>query len=73
MKLKPCPFCGNTPDEDSHYINQGTKWGGILCCILGPEVRTSYQKWPYFKEAAIKEWNTRAPLSVCATNSEEAE
>ncbi len=64
MKLKPCPFCGNTPDEDSHYINQGTKWGGILCCILGPEVRTSYQKWPYFKEAAIKEWNTRAPLSL---------
>ena len=58
-KLKPCPFCGVTPDEDSHYINQGTKWGGILCCIEGPEVRTSYKAWPFFKQDAIDAWNDR--------------
>lgn len=59
--LKPCPFCGQTPDEDSHYVNQGTKWGGILCCIEGPEVRTGYKPWPHWKDAAVKEWNTRTP------------
>jgi hypothetical protein len=58
-KLKPCPFCGVTPDEDSHYTNQGTKWGGILCCIEGPEVRTSYKAWPFFKQDAIDAWNDR--------------
>lgn len=58
--LLPCPFCGNIPDGDSHYINQGTKWGGILCCIEGPDVRTDYKPWPHFKTEAIAAWNTRA-------------
>jgi hypothetical protein len=59
--LKECPFCGRTPNEDDHYTNQGTKWGGIQCCIEGPEVHTEYKKWPHWKEDAIEAWNTRTP------------
>lgn len=63
-ELLPCPFCGTVPnleDDAYHYQNQGNKWGGIRCCIDGPEVRTNYKPWPHWKDEAIKEWNTRAP------------
>lgn len=59
VELLPCPFCGRAPDEDDHYLNQGTKCGGILCCIEGPEVRAGYDAWPAWKERAIIAWNTR--------------
>ena len=58
-KLKDCPFCGEVPPKDSYYVNQGTKWGGVQCCIDGPEVRTGYQNWPAWKQDAIEAWNTR--------------
>jgi len=56
-KLKPCPFCGNTPS--TFDTNQGTKWGFVVCCIQGPEVRTSYKPEEHWREDAIRSWNDR--------------
>lgn len=70
--LRECPFCGEIPSADSHYMNQGDKWGGVQCnncTAAGPEVRTSYQLWPGWKDAAIKEWNTRADDSLRNQNA----
>lgn len=72
VELKSCPFCGETPDAESHYVNQGTKWGGIQCCIEGPEVRTNYKEWPAWKDNAIEAWNTRVP-DITALQNELAE
>ena len=63
-KMKPCPFCGGTPNPDNPYTfqcSQGDKWGSVVCCCAGPEVRTGYDTsddapW---HEDAIKEWNKR--------------
>ena len=58
-ELLPCPFCGNAPTD--FYMNQGFKWGGVRCCIDGPEVRTGYDETEdvaWHKEA-IEEWNRR--------------
>lgn len=62
-ELKPCPFCGSTPSEDSHTLTDGGfKYGAIACgCgAIGPDVRTGYKQWPEWKEAAVAEWNERA-------------
>jgi len=59
-ELKPCPFCGKTPRPDDYYTDGAGKWGGIQCCIYGPDVRTHYEDWPAWKDRAIEEWNTRA-------------
>lgn len=43
--VKPCPFCGATPDIDdpnTFRASQGDKWGAMVCCCEGPEVRTGY-------------------------------
>ena len=63
-KILPCPFCGQTPDinDDAHFkVTQGGKWGSLVCCCEGPEVRTGYQELSHWKAAAIEEWNTRVP------------
>ena len=67
--LKPCPFCGETPDitNPATFIDhQGTKWGSVQCCALGPEVRTGYDvsKNAPWHEDAIAAWNTRAAPMV---------
>src|SRR5687767_8078076 len=71
-KLEPCPFCGVVPPSDSYYMNQGDKWGGIQCCIQGPEVRTYYEEWPKWKQAAIDAWNTRATPTDVAERARRA-
>jgi hypothetical protein len=61
-ELIACPFCGMVPPLDSYYVNQGDKWGGIACgncAVQGPEVRTGYEEWPKWKQAAINAWNSR--------------
>lgn len=65
LKACPCPFCGDTPGEDAHTLTDGGfKYGAIQCgCgAIGPDVRTDYKDWPHWKDAAIREWNTRAQL-----------
>ncbi|MBU0901921.1 MAG: Lar family restriction alleviation protein [Gammaproteobacteria bacterium] len=65
LKACPCPFCGDTPGEDAHTLTDGGfKYGAIQCgCgAIGPDVRTEYKDWPHWKDAAIREWNTRAQL-----------
>ncbi|WP_435607674.1 Lar family restriction alleviation protein [Pseudomonas knackmussii] len=62
-ELKPCPFCGDTPGEDSYALTDGGfKYGAISCgCgAVGPDVRTGYKDWPEWKDAAVAEWNERA-------------
>jgi len=61
-KLKPCPFCGDVPDVDNpatFQSNQGTKWGFVVCCCNGPEVRTGYGPVDEWKAEAIAAWNQR--------------
>jgi len=66
IELKPCPWCGeiNKYDNDSIFVtNSGTKWGAVQCAGCGcqsPEIRTGYEKLPKWKDAAVKEWNTRS-------------
>ena len=64
-ELLSCPFCGLTPDindPNTFQTNQGTKWGFVVCCCNGPEVRTSYKEASYWRDDAIAAWNTRALL-----------
>jgi len=61
-KSKPCPFCGSK--DLSFRMNQGDKWGFVVCntcAAQGPEVRTSYddsENAPWHNDA-IEEWNKR--------------
>lgn len=60
--LKPCPFCGETPDASdprTFQDSQGTKWGSVVCCCTGPEVRTHYQGVEHWRDKAITAWNER--------------
>jgi hypothetical protein len=62
-KLKPCPFCGRTPDTDSpdtFKTVEGHKFGAVACCRVGPEVRTFYALPEEWRGKAIKAWNERA-------------
>ena len=62
-ELKACPFCGETPPDESHALTDGGfKYGAVVCgCgAIGPDVRTDYKDWPHWKAAAQAEWNTRA-------------
>ena len=54
-ELKSCPFCGNVPNvaEFSNGWSVSCEWGR---CLIQPGV----QEMPHMKEAAIKQWNTRA-------------
>lgn len=66
-ELKPCPFCGDIPSENSHALTDGGfKYGAIQCgCgALGPDVRTEYKDWPHWRDAAFAAWNERALLSA---------
>jgi len=70
-ELKPCPFCGVVPVANSYYMNQGDKWGGVVCgnCgVQGPEVRTGYAPWEHWKWAAVEAWNTRTNLPRAAAD-----
>jgi hypothetical protein len=63
VALLPCPFCGETPDINNPATfasNQGDKWGAVVCCCTGPEVRTGYQAVGFWMDDAITEWNRRA-------------
>lgn len=70
--LKPCPFCGLTPEENSYYADQGNKWGRVVCgCgAYGPDVRTSYDMSPNapWHADAAKEWNRRAEIPGVASS-----
>lgn len=62
-KLKPCPFCGLTPDASSPHTfktTDGHKFGAVTCCCTGPEVRTAYAPVEEWRDKAIKAWNERA-------------
>lgn len=74
--LKPCPFCGHTPDINLPSTFQeinGCKWGAVVCCCTGPEVRTGYKKWHYWKQDAINEWNERIEVQSLTEACREAE
>lgn len=61
--IKPCPFCGSVPDADNPLTfqsNQGDKWGFVVCCCNGPEIRTEYGPWKSWRQDAIDAWNTRS-------------
>jgi len=64
-ELLPCPFCGDTPSEVSFVLSDGGyKYGAIQCScgVIGSDVRTGYKDFPHWRDAAVEQWNTRAPL-----------
>ena len=73
-KLKPCPWCGNTPDASNpgtFQLTDGVKYGAVQCCGAGPDVRTDYRDFPHWKDAAIESWNDRtAPAQGALTDAE---
>lgn len=63
MKIKPCPFCGVTPDIDldsTFMARDGGKYGAVNCCCEGPSVRTNYAPVFEWRDRAIAEWNKRS-------------
>ena len=62
--MKPCPWCGRTPDADDPATfatyHTGGKWGAVQCCAIGPEIRTGYRPLAEWKDAAIAAWDDRA-------------
>lgn len=60
-ELLPCPFCGQVPTMIRE--TDGYKWGAVVCCITGPEVRTFYKSVEHWRNEAIAAWNCRAELS----------
>jgi hypothetical protein len=64
--LLPCPFCGELLDAnnpDTFATINTPKYGAVMCCITGPEVRTQYKPLEHWRDAAIEAWNTRAALN----------
>ena len=62
--LLPCPFCGSYLDSEDPAVfreTDGPKWGAVVCCITGPEVRTGYGPLEDWRDEAIAEWNKRSP------------
>ena len=80
ITLKPCPFCGTTPDADdlsTFGMPNSSKWGAVQCCVGGPEVRTNYMPVEHWKQRAAEAWNTREDLVdhtqvTLPTNADEA-
>ena len=64
-ELLPCPFCGDVPVSlyGVHAGERSDKWGGVQCCIQGPEVRTGYGPVEDWRDDAVRAWNTRADLA----------
>lgn len=67
IALRPCPFCGETPDAGkpaTFDCDQGGKWGFVVCCCRGPEVRTGYGPPATWQGEAVAAWNDRAADAV---------
>lgn len=61
-KVKPCPLCGALPRLDEPLAFQetdGPKWGALICCGQGPEVRTGYKEVSHWRGEALEAWNDR--------------
>jgi len=65
----PCPWCGKVPDlNDTRTFREteGPKWGALVCCCIGPEVRTGYRPVDEWRDAAITAWNDRVQADAPA-------
>lgn len=60
IELKPCPFCGVTPDCIEGYEDYDNAYFFVRCmnpdCKVGPEADCGYES----PEEAAGAWNTRA-------------
>jgi hypothetical protein len=58
--MKPCPFCGNTPDALGYSGQPAISWfvKCLHCGAKGPEVLGDAQ---YAANLAIKLWENRVP------------
>jgi hypothetical protein len=73
VKLLPCPFCGSIPDvsnPDTFATINTSKYGAVMCCITGPEVRTSYMSLEHWRGDAIAAWNRRPTHPESAVSGE---
>jgi Lar family restriction alleviation protein len=67
MTLKPCPFCGGTPERVD--IEDGENAGGscIACTVCMASGNVEFER----KENFVSNWNRRAALASPAPASEE--
>ena len=56
MTMKPCPFCGATPEP---YVTHLTKWISVQCMNDDCGVRP-YTRYCETVDDAIRAWNKRA-------------
>jgi hypothetical protein len=74
MKPLPCPFCGTPPEVyPKDPKNEGAAWGQVRCeyedCPAHPNVKdgepvADERGAEAYRQAAIKRWNKRAPVSA---------
>lgn len=72
--MKPCPFCGETPDANcrqSFTPEVQPKWAFVECSCgaRGPEIRTGYKSWQVWKVDAIAAWDDRKEVGGEALTS----
>ncbi len=53
LKLKPCPFCGDTPELTYDILDQAFRIECDGCWVVMKDVMDNGA------EALVKEWNTR--------------
>lgn len=61
-ELKPCPFCGESEDENILFDSRGS--GEMLCYFVLCNQCGSEGPWATTKEQALTDWNTRAPSAL---------
>ncbi|MBC8740462.1 hypothetical protein F6X40_27890 [Paraburkholderia sp. UCT31] len=67
VAARKCPWCHVVPDvtkRESFQLVDGHKWGALVCCGRGPEVRTGYRDVKDWADGAIEAWNERRPEST---------
>lgn len=63
IKLKPCPFCGKTPNGNYphlSYVPLLEKWNFNHTCISRKDFRFDIDLYGASKEEVIQKWNERA-------------
>ena len=58
-ELRPCPFCGETPEIVYLDTNKNKKWFFVMCRGLACGVKVETSKRGSTREEAINLWNHR--------------
>jgi len=61
QEIKPCPFCGNTPEVEEHGNQHTKKRYAIINCpgCVKMTVGAVYHSTQWCVDTVIKKWNSR--------------